>query len=64
MTEALTVQAAALRDSGFTIRQIQPHLRIAEGANKGKNPSVGAISQALRAYDEDGITVIRKEVTS
>lgn len=52
MTEALTVQAAALRDSGFTIRQIQPHLRIAEGANKGKHPSVGAISQALRAHDE------------
>jgi DNA invertase Pin-like site-specific DNA recombinase len=51
MTEALTVQAAALRDSGFTIRQIQPHLRIAEGANKGKHPSVGAISQALQAHD-------------
>jgi DNA invertase Pin-like site-specific DNA recombinase len=52
MTEALTVQAAALRDRGFTIRQIQPHLRITEGANRGKHPSVGAISQALRAYDE------------
>lgn len=52
MTEALTIQAAALRDRGFTIRQIQPHLRIAEGKNKGKNPSVGAISQALSAYDE------------
>ncbi|WP_327222963.1 recombinase family protein [Streptomyces platensis] len=52
MTEALTIQAAALRDRGFTIRQIQPHLRIAEGKNKGKNPSVGAISQALRGYDE------------
>jgi len=52
MTEALTIQAAALRDKGFTIRQIQPHLRIAEGASKGKNPSVGAISQALRMHDE------------
>ncbi|WP_329143377.1 recombinase family protein [Streptomyces sp. NBC_01456] len=52
MTEALTIQAAALRDRGFTIRQIQPHLRIADGKNKGKNPSVGAISQALRGYDE------------
>lgn len=51
MTEALTIQAAALRDKGFTIRQIQPHLRIAEGKSKGKNPSVGAISQALRAHD-------------
>ena len=51
MTEALTIQAAALRDKGFTIRQIQPHLRIADGASKGKNPSVGAISQALRAHD-------------
>ncbi|WP_322500777.1 recombinase family protein [Streptomyces rochei] len=61
MTEALVVQAAALRDRGFTIRQIQPHLRIAEGANKGKNPSIGAISQALRAYDEAGFTVVRKE---
>lgn len=53
MTEALTIQAAALRDRGYTIRQIQPHLRIAEGANKGKNPSVGAISQALRAHDAE-----------
>lgn len=52
MTDVLVAQAAALRDKGFTIRQIQPHLRIAEGANKGKNPSVGAISQALRAHDE------------
>ncbi|MEZ3180831.1 recombinase family protein [Streptomyces pimonensis] len=51
MTEALVVQAAALRDRGFTIRQIQPHLRITEGANKGKHPSIGAISQALRAHD-------------
>lgn len=51
MTEALTIQALALRGKGYTIRQIQPHLRIAEGANKGKNPSVGAISQALRAHD-------------
>lgn len=52
MTDILVAQAVALRDKGFTIRQIQPHLRIAEGANKGKNPSVGAISQALRAHDE------------
>jgi len=51
MTEPLVIQAVALRDKGFTIRQIQPHLRITEGANKGKNPSVGAISQALQAYD-------------
>ncbi|MCY0928291.1 recombinase family protein [Streptomyces sp. H27-H1] len=51
MTEALTIQAAALRERGFTIRQIQPHLRIAEGKSKGRNPSVGAISQALSAHD-------------
>ena len=53
MTEALTIQAAALREKGFTIRQIQPHLRIAEGKNKGKNPSIGAISQALREHEAD-----------
>lgn len=52
MTDVLVTQAVALREKGFTIRQIQPHLRITEGASKGKNPSVGAISQALRAHDE------------
>ncbi|WP_053692190.1 recombinase family protein [Streptomyces sp. WM6372] len=51
MTEALTIQAVALKEKGFTLRQIQPHLRIAEGKNKGKNPSIGAISQALSAHD-------------
>jgi DNA invertase Pin-like site-specific DNA recombinase len=51
MTEALTIQAVALKEKGFSLRQIQPHLRIAEGKNKGKNPSVGAISQALRDYE-------------
>ncbi|MGW9237971.1 recombinase family protein [Mesorhizobium sp. B2-3-3] len=58
MTEALTIQAAALRDKGFTIRQIQPHLRIADGASKGKNPSVGAISQALRAHDREAASTL------
>lgn len=53
MTEALTIQAVALRERGFTIRQIQPHLRITEGKSKGKNPSVGAISQALQNYDAE-----------
>ena len=52
MTEALTIQAVALKEKGFTLRQIQPHLRIAEGKNRGKNPSIGAISQALREHDE------------
>jgi DNA invertase Pin-like site-specific DNA recombinase len=52
MTEALTIQAVALQAKGFSLKQIQPHLRIAEGKNKGKNPSVGAISQALRGHDE------------
>lgn len=60
MTEALVIQAAALRDQGFTIRQIQPHLRITDGANKGKNPSVGAISQALRAHDAGSIATNRQ----
>ncbi|WPO70183.1 recombinase family protein [Streptomyces sp. KN37] len=53
MTEALVVQAVALRDKGFSLKQIQPHLRITEGKNKGKNPSIGAISQALRQHDEE-----------
>ncbi|MEV6854675.1 recombinase family protein [Streptomyces microflavus] len=51
MTDVLVAQAVGLRDRGFTIRQIQPHLRIADGKSKGKNPSVGAISQALQAHD-------------
>ncbi|MEU6048921.1 recombinase family protein [Streptomyces xanthochromogenes] len=51
MTEPLVVQAVALRAKGFSLKQIQPHLRITDGVNKGKNPSIGAISQALRAYD-------------
>ncbi|WUW83894.1 recombinase family protein [Streptomyces sp. NBC_01453] len=52
MTEPLVVQAVALRAKGFSLKQIQPHLRITEGKSKGKNPSIGAISQALRAHDE------------
>ncbi len=52
MTEPLVVQAVALRAKGYSLKQIQPHLRISEGKNKGRNPSIGAISQALRAYDE------------
>ncbi|MFJ3601948.1 recombinase family protein [Streptomyces anulatus] len=51
MTEPLVVQAVALRDKGYSLKQIQPHLRIGEGKNKGKNPSIGAISQALREHD-------------
>lgn len=51
MTDALIVQAVALRAKGYSLKQIQPHLRIAEGANKGKSPSIGAISQALQAHD-------------
>ncbi|MEV7616190.1 hypothetical protein [Streptomyces sp. NPDC089799] len=47
------IQAVALRKQGFTIRQIQPHLLIKEGKRKGKNPSVGAISQALQAHDAE-----------
>jgi DNA invertase Pin-like site-specific DNA recombinase len=52
MTEPLVVQAVALRAKGYSLKQIQPHLRIGEGKNKGRNPSIGAISQALRDYDE------------
>lgn len=52
MTEALTAQAVALRDKGFTIRQIQPHLSYKTQSGETRNPSVGAISQALQAHDE------------
>lgn len=55
MTEPLVVQALALRAKGYSLKQIQPHLRITEGANKGKNPSIGAISQALQAHDADQV---------
>ena len=58
MTEPLVIQAVALRVKGFSLKQIQPHLRITEGKNKGKNPSIGAISQALRTYDAEHETVI------
>lgn len=51
MTEPLVVQAVALRAKGYSLKQIQPHLRITEGKNKGRNPSIGAISQALQAHD-------------
>jgi len=51
MTEPLVVQAVALRAQGFSLKQIQPHLRIQDGKNKGKNPSIGAISEALQSYD-------------
>ncbi|MFD6309703.1 recombinase family protein [Streptomyces nigra] len=52
MSEAMVVQAVALRDKGFTIRQIQPHLTYKTGSGETRNPSVGAISQALQAHDE------------
>lgn len=52
MSEALTIQAAALRDQGFTLRQIQPHLTYKTASGECRNPSVGAISQALAAYDQ------------
>lgn len=53
MTEALTAQAVALRDKGFTIRQIQPHLTYKTGSGETRNPSVGAISQALQAHGDE-----------
>jgi DNA invertase Pin-like site-specific DNA recombinase len=53
MTEPLVVQAVALRAKGYSLKQIQPHLRITEGKNRGKNPSLGAISQALSAHDAE-----------
>jgi DNA invertase Pin-like site-specific DNA recombinase len=53
MSEALTIQAAALRDQGFTLRQIQPHLTYKTASGECRNPSVGAISQALAAYDQE-----------
>lgn len=51
MSDALTIQAAALRGQGFTLRQIQPHLTYKTASGECRNPSVGAISQALAAYD-------------
>ncbi|MCX5427929.1 recombinase family protein [Streptomyces sp. NBC_00257] len=57
MTDPLVVQAVALRAKGYSLKQIQPHLRITEGSNKGKNPSIGAISQALRAHDDQNAAV-------
>lgn len=53
MSDALTIQAAALRGQGFTLRQIQPHLTYKTASGECRNPSVGAISQALAAYDLD-----------
>ena len=44
-------QAVALRDKGFTIRQIQPHLTYKTAGGETRNPSIGAISQALKAHD-------------
>lgn len=51
MTEPMVVQAAALQAKGYSLRQIQPHLwyRLKDGTRR--NPSVGAISQALQAHD-------------
>ncbi|WP_385618480.1 recombinase family protein [Streptomyces sp. P8-A8] len=62
MTDPLVVQAVALRAKGYSLKQIQPHLRITEGANKGKNPSVGAISQALQAFDAERSTATERAV--
>ncbi|MFD7602775.1 recombinase family protein [Streptomyces mirabilis] len=53
MSEALTAQAVALRDKGFTIRQIQPHLTYKTQSGETRNPSVGAISQALQEHDAE-----------
>ncbi|MGM9380545.1 recombinase family protein [Streptomyces antibioticus] len=52
MSEAMVVQAVALRDKGFTIRQIQPHLTYKTQGGETRNPSVGAISNALKAHDD------------
>ncbi|MFC7979929.1 recombinase family protein [Streptomyces cinereoruber] len=51
MSDVLTAQAVALRDKGFTIRQIQPHLTYKTAGGETRNPSVGVISQALKAHD-------------
>ncbi|MFE5597276.1 recombinase family protein [Streptomyces sp. NPDC056549] len=53
MSDVLTAQAVALRDKGFTIRQIQPHLTYKTASGETRNPSVGAISQALKAHDAE-----------
>jgi DNA invertase Pin-like site-specific DNA recombinase len=51
MSEALVVQAIALRAAGMTLRQIRPHLVYKTASGQSRNPSLGAISQALQAYD-------------
>lgn len=58
MSEAMVIQAAALRDKGFTIRQIQPHLTYRTTEGKVRNPSIGAISQALHAYEAQRATAV------
>ncbi|MGW2566839.1 recombinase family protein [Streptomyces sp. NPDC001537] len=52
MSEAMVIQAAALRAQGYTIKQIQPHLTYKTQSGETRNPSVGAISQALTAHEE------------
>lgn len=52
MSEAMVIQAVALRGQGFTLRQIQPHLMYKTASGECRNPSVGAISQALAAHDQ------------
>lgn len=53
MSEEMTAMAAMLRDEkGYTIRQIQPHLHYKTADGKTREPSVGAISEALKAYDQ------------
>uniref|UniRef100_UPI00300845FD recombinase family protein n=1 Tax=Glycomyces sp. MUSA5-2 TaxID=2053002 RepID=UPI00300845FD len=51
MSEAMVIQAVALREQGFTIRQIQPHLHYKTADGKTRSPAIGIISEALQAHD-------------
>lgn len=52
MTEEMTLLAATLRDKGYTLRQIRPHVRYKTADGKAREASITVISEALRAYDE------------
>jgi DNA invertase Pin-like site-specific DNA recombinase len=52
MSEAMTIQAAALRAKGYTLRQIQPHLHYKTATGQTREPSIGSISQALKIWDQ------------
>lgn len=51
MTEEMTLHAATLREKGYTLRQIKPHLHYKTADGKTREPSLTSISEALQEYD-------------